>query len=327
MSILVTGAAGFVGLNVTEHLLAAGRDVVGLDRIDLPARARRAFAALPGRLVWIGGSVLSAADLARALTMAPVDAVVHCAVITSGSAREAADPEGIVAVNVQGAVATLVAASRRGVRRFVYPSSVAVYGSSARGVALVSEDLPARPIMLYGLTKLACETLLPRIAEVQGVGFAAARLASVYGPWEYATGARDTLSPMLSAVLLAEAGQEALLSPPGLGDFVYARDVAAGLVALADAADLRHTVYNVGSGVAATAEDWCRAVAGLRPGFRWRRAAEHETPNTVSHVAFDRGALDIARIRQDTGWSPRHGFDTAAADYLAWTGVPPGAQH
>ncbi len=54
MTILVTGAAGFVGLNVTEHLLHAGRTVVGLDRIDLPARARREFATLPGRLTSIG---------------------------------------------------------------------------------------------------------------------------------------------------------------------------------------------------------------------------------------------------------------------------------
>jgi len=319
MTILVTGAAGFVGLNVVEHLLRAGRTVVGLDRIDLPARARRDFAALPGSLIWIGGSVRSASDLSRAMTMAPVDVVIHCAVITSGSAREAADPEGIVDVNVSGAVATLAAAARRGVRRFIYPSSVAVYGASARGGQSVSEDLPAQPLMLYGLTKLACETLLPRIADVQGIGFAAARLASVYGPWEYATGARDTLSPMLSALELAKAEQEAVLSQPGVGDFVYSRDVAAGLVALADAPALDRALYNLGSGQARSAEDYCTALARIVPGFRWRRAAEGEQANVVSHVAFDRGPLAIGRIAADTGWGPQWPMKEAAADYLAWT--------
>ena len=53
------------------------------------------------------GSILSAADLTRALTSAPIEAVIHCAVITAGSAREKADPETIVAVNIQGAVASL----------------------------------------------------------------------------------------------------------------------------------------------------------------------------------------------------------------------------
>src|SRR5215475_9042059 len=123
MAILITGAAGFVALNIVEHLLRAGRDVVGLDRIALPERARREFATLPGLFTLIGGSILSSADMRRALTVAPVEAVIHCAVITAGSAREKADPEGIVAVNIHGAVATLMAAARRGVPRFVYPSS------------------------------------------------------------------------------------------------------------------------------------------------------------------------------------------------------------
>ena len=319
MTILVTGAAGFVGLNVVEHLLRAGRPVVGLDRIDLPPRARRLFPSLPGSLTWIGGSVQSASDLSRALTIAPVQAVVHCAVITAGPERERRDPEGIIATNVGGATAALAAAARRGVGRFIYPSSVAVYGTAARGVPLVREDeVPARPVMLYGLTKLACETLLPRMAEVCGIGFAAARLASVYGPWEYATGARDTLSPMLSALRHACAGTEAVLGPPGLGDFIYARDAAAGLVALADAPAPGQTIYNLGSGAAASAAHWCRALAAIVPGFRWRLAADGEVPNTVSHVPWDRGALDVARLAADAGWAPRFAMAQAAADYLAW---------
>ena len=112
MAILITGAAGFVALNVVEHLLTAGRDVVGLDQIPLPPRAQRGFAALPGRLTMIDGSILSAEALTAAMTAAPIEAVIHCAVITAGSAREIAAPETIVAVNVQGAVATLMAAAR-----------------------------------------------------------------------------------------------------------------------------------------------------------------------------------------------------------------------
>ena len=315
----VTGAAGFVGLNVVEHLLRAGRSVAGLDRIDLPPRARRLFPSLPGSLTWTSGSVQSASDLSRALTSAPVQAVIHCAVITAGTERERRDPEGIVATNVGGATTTLAAAARHGVGRFIYPSSVAVYGTAARGVDLVREDeVPPRPVMLYGLTKLACETLLPRVAEVGGIEFAAARLASVYGPWEYATGARDTLSPMLSALRHARTGTEAVLGPPGLGNFIYARDAAAGLVALADAPAPRRTIYNLGSGEVASAAHWCQALATLVPGFRWRLAATEEMPNTVSHVPWDRGALDVARLAADAGWAPRFAMAQAAADYLAW---------
>src|SRR3984957_15360934 len=248
MAILITGAAGFVALNIVERLLRAGRDVVGLDRIALPERARREFATLPGRFTLIGGSILSSADLRRALTVASIETVIHCAVITAGSARERADPESIVAVNVQGAVGALMAAARNRVATFVYPSSGSIYGAAARDVPLIDEDaLTPAPVSLYGLTKRAAETLLPRVAETQGVRFAAGRLGSVYGPWEYATGVRDTLSPMLQAFGCARRGEEAVLGLAWRGDFIFSRDVADGLVGLADAPALSRVVYNLGS--------------------------------------------------------------------------------
>jgi nucleoside-diphosphate-sugar epimerase len=321
MAILITGAAGFVALNVVEQLLGAGRDVVGLDRIALPERARRTFAALPGRFTLIGGSILSEADLRRALTILPVEAVIHCAVITAGSAREKADPEGIVAVNVQGAVATLMAAARRGVPRFVYPSSGSIYGAAARDVPLIDEDvLLPTPVSLYGLTKRAAETLLPRVAETQGVRFAAARLGSVYGPWEYATGVRDTLSPMLQALECARRGEEAVLGPAWRGDFIFSRDVADGLVRLADASGLSRTIYNLGSGRLGSAETWCEALAPVAPGLRWRHARAGETGNVDSHTGFHRGPMAIGKIARDTGFAPRWEFEAAAREWLGWLG-------
>ena len=319
MAVLVTGAAGFVALNVVEHLLTAGRDVVGLDRIMLPARATRSFAALPGRFTPIGGSILSTADLRRALTVAPIEAVIHCAVITAGAAREKADPEGIVAVNVDGAVTALMAAARAGVQRFIYPSSGAIYGAAARDVPLIDEDaLSPAPVNLYGLTKRAAETLLPRVAETQGLRFAAARLGSVYGPWEYATGVRDTLSPMLQVLEHARRGEAALLGPAWRGDFIYARDVAAGLVRLADAPTLSRVVYNLGSGRLGSAATWCEAVAQTVPGFRWRMAADGEAPNVDSHTGFHRGPMAIGKIGRDSGYAPQWDFAAAARAWAAW---------
>lgn len=319
MTILITGAAGFVALNVIEHLLASGGDVVGLDRIPLPTRAIKDFAALPGRLTMIDGTILSAADLTRALKAAPIEAVIHCAVITAGAAREKSDPETIVAVNVQGAVGTMMAAVRAGVKRFVYPSSGSIYGHAAKGVAVIEEDaLNPAPVMLYGLTKRAAETILPRIAETQDMRFTAARLGSVYGPWEYATGVRDTLSPMLQALECGRAGQEAVLGPPWRGDYIYSRDVAAGLVRVAGAPGLSRTIYNLGSGRAQTVADWCAALAPLLPGFRWRLAPAGEAYGVESHTGFDRGAFDIEKISSETGFVPRFGFAAAATDYLKW---------
>jgi nucleoside-diphosphate-sugar epimerase len=319
MAILVTGAAGFVALNVVEHLLTSGQDVIGLDRIPLPARAVRDFAALPGRLTMVNGTIVSDADLARALTAGPVEAVIHCAVITAGSPREVADPESIVSVNIQGAVKTLVAAARAGVTRFVYPSSGAIYGASAATVDLMDEDtLRPAPVNLYGLTKFAAESILPRIAETRSVALTVARLGVVFGPWEYATGVRDTLSPMLQTLDLLDSGAEAVLGPPWRGDYTLSRDIAAGLVVLAGMKSTPRTIYNLATGRGTTSEDWCRSLARHRPDFRWRRAGDGALGNVDSHTGYDRGAMDIARITADTPYRPAFDLDSAAAHLLAW---------
>jgi nucleoside-diphosphate-sugar epimerase len=290
-----------------------------LDRIALPARAARDFAALPGRLRMLEGTVESEADLARAFGAAPVEAAVHCAVVTAGSAREAADPGGIVAVNVLGAVATLMAAKRAGADRFVYPSSGAVYGHAARGAAELDEETTGTaPASLYGLTKRAAETILPRIAETQGMRCVCLRFGSVYGPWEYATGVRDTLSPMLQALEAARAGREIVLGPAWKGDFVYSRDVGAGVVQVLDAPRWRRTVYNLGGGRFESAADWCAALARAMPGARWRLAAPGEAYEIESHTGFDRAKMRIDRIAGDCGVSPAFDFDAAARDWLGW---------
>jgi UDP-glucuronate 4-epimerase len=246
--------------------------------------------------------------------------VIHCAVITAGFVRERSDPETIVAVNIQGAVATLMAAARQGVKTFVYPSSGSIYATAARDVPLVDEDaLNPAPVPLYGLTKRAAETLLPRIAATQNVRFAAARLGSVYGPWEYDTGVRDTLSPMLQALQCALRNEEAVLASAWRGDFIFSRDVADGLTHLTDADALSRAVYNLGSGQLHSAATWCEALTRAVPAFRWRHAAPGEPANVDSHTGFHRGPMAIGKIARDAGYSPRCSFDEAAQEWVKWT--------
>ena len=317
MAILVTGAAGFVGLNVTEALLAAGQAVVAFDALPLPAAAEAAFAALPGRLLAAEGDIRSAGDLDRAFALAPIAAVLHAAVITAGPERERADPETIVAVNLGGAIAALRAAVRHGAGRFVHTSSGSVYGHPpADGGRYDEATTWPRPLALYGITKLAAEQAVLRLAEVNGLSAAAARLGSVFGPWEWATGVRDTLSPMLQALDAFERDGEAVLGPVAAVDQVYSRDVAAGLAALL-AVPGATGVFNLGSGRLADAADFCRAVAALRPGFRWRMAAPGVAPNTITFMP-PRTPMAIGRIAAATGWRPGFTLEQAVADLLAW---------
>jgi nucleoside-diphosphate-sugar epimerase len=319
-AILVTGGAGFVGLNLVEALLGRGAHAVVFGREPaLPGPAEAAFAKLPGRCTVIQGDVTDAAALRAVFAAHCIAAVFPFAAVTAGPAREAADPALVIDVNLKAVIATLAAAREAGtVRRVILPSSGAVYGESAYAHPVLDEaTTPPIPISLYGVTKYAVERAGLRLAGLWGLDAIAARIGATYGPWERDSGLRDTLSIHL-AIFEAAARGEALVIPPAplpAYDWVYVRDLVAGLLALLDAPAPPHRVVNLGSGA-----DWAPHAASCLdrvPGLAWRHALAGETPTLAWNETRPRGVLAIARAA-DFGWRPR--FDPGAAydDYAAW---------
>jgi UDP-glucose 4-epimerase len=91
---------------------------------------------------------------------------------------------------------------------------------------LLDEELPCDPVSLYAITKFASEKVAARLAALWQTDFISVRLSAVFGPWERATGVRDTLSPLMQ-IFTAHAKQSAAHSgPPGVRDWIYAPDVA-----------------------------------------------------------------------------------------------------
>ncbi|MGG5809175.1 NAD-dependent epimerase/dehydratase family protein [Falsiroseomonas sp. CW058] len=321
---LVTGGAGFVGLNLTEALLARGGHVVVFGReAALPGAAPARFARLPGRLEVIAGDVNDASALRAVFAGRRIGAVFPFAAVTAGPEREAADPHGVLDVNLHGLIRTLEAARDAGtVRRVVLPASAAVYGESAYSHAVLDEaTTPAVPVSLYGVTKYAVERAGLRLCAHWGLDAVAARIGACFGPWERDTGLRDTLSPHLALATAARAGREAVL-PPGLRlsyDWVYVRDLVAGLLALLDAPAPPHRVVNLASGEDfAPRLDACLGVLAARfRGFRWRDAAAGEAATIRVSEARPRGVMAIARAAA-FGWRPRFAPVAAYEDYVGW---------
>jgi UDP-glucuronate 4-epimerase len=319
MSVLVTGAAGFVGLALVEHLLARGERVLGLDLAPPPAEALQAFAAQPGRFEAIAADVRDADALHDAFGRHAPDRVVVLAAVTADAVRERTAPRAIFEVNVGGVLAVLAAAAGagRGVRRVVHASSGAVYGASGATAATLAEDLtPLRPEALYGISKLAAEQAALRLAALHGLDLVVGRLGTCFGPWEADTGVRDTPSAPLQILRLAERGEAVVLPRPSRRDWLYVRDAAAGLAALLDAPRPAHRVYNVAAGFQGSLVDWCRAIEPAFEGLRWR--VDACGANVDLYAPYDRAPMDVARLRADTGFEPRFDLAAAAADYLPW---------
>lgn len=322
MSVLVTGASGFVGLNVAEALLGRGRDVVLFANAPPPDAAMTVLSSLPGAMRVITGDVRSRGDLDRAYEASGVQRVVHAAAMTPGGGRERADGRATVEVNVLGTLTALEAAAAHGAQRFVLVSSGAVYGSNAFETLDEAGTAPA-PENVYGISKLAAEQLGLRFGRLHSLDVRVCRLSSVFGPWERDTGVRETLSPILQATRFALAGEEARLPRAGRRDWTYARDVAAAIIALLDAKAPGFELYNIGSGTDWTVTDWCARLAGAYSGFSWRIASDPTEANVDYWVERERAPLATGRLSSDLGFVPRYGLDEAFADYLEWLAAVP----
>lgn len=319
MAVLITGGFGFVGLNVAEELLRREEEVVLFGLGELPEAARADFAALPGVFHCFEGDVCDASALERAFGGYGVDHVFHGAAVTAGPDRERHDPAAVMEVNLMGTIATLEAARRHGVRRFLSPSSCSVYGASDYDVA-VCDEATTQPVpeSVYAISKYAAERTAIRLGKRWEMDVVAARITEVFGPWERDTGVRDTLSAPLLVTRLAMQGQEAVLPRPGQRDWGYARDVARALLALLDAEKPKFDVYNISTGVQWTIEAWCDRLRQVYPDFRYRMARSGEEANVDYHDSRDRSPLAIERLTTDIGYQPSFPFTTAFDDYMEW---------
>jgi UDP-glucuronate 4-epimerase len=179
MTAFVTGAAGFIGLAVTEACWRAASASSASILFQLLNMRERTFARLPGKFEQFWGDVCDAEGLKAALRRRDANCVLNLAAVTAGAAREIADPVGVVRVNVGGAAAAMEAAAGCGIRRVVHLSSGSVYGASGRDVDLLTEETPLRPEQLYGITKQAGEPVALRLADLHRLDLPIGRLGTV----------------------------------------------------------------------------------------------------------------------------------------------------
>lgn len=315
---IVIGGGGFVGLNIVEHLLAAGRDAVIFDIAPPPDTALEALKALPGSLRLAIGSVEAPGAIAAALSP-QTDTMVYGAAVTAGMERDRTAPETTLGVNLNGFLLALRAAHEAGLRRVINLSSAGAYGAAAfRGSGILREDHTADPQNIYAITKFASERVADRMHAVWGLDAISVRLSGVFGRWERRTGVRDTPSPQFQIVEALAAGKPALLERTDGRDWIYASDVAEIVARLMDAQSLRHRLYNVSTGVTWSVLDWGIAMAATFPNGRCDLAETPEQANVALHALSDRRSLSIERLERDIGPLNCRGIEQSVSDYAKW---------
>ena len=302
--ILVTGGAGFVGLNVVEQLRARGDEVrvADLDRPAIDVPYVRADVAQPPDGMFAG-----------------VKRVIHLAAITADPARDARDPALIAEVNLLGTIRMLEAARRHGVERFVYASTGALYGAAGVGVEHPLDEEADRPVpeTMYGITKYAAERACLRLGSLWNLDVRIGRLGTAFGRWEHATSARTVISPPTQLAALARRGQDAVFFKLGATDYIYAPDLAAAIIAVMDAGAPKHRLYHLSTGAAWSLPEWCALLQQRFPQFRWRESTQEAECNVMPLTRITRTRFSNQRL-QELGWRPRFTLAQARDDFLDW---------
>ncbi len=317
MKILIFGGTGFVGLNIAAALLAREHRVALFDRMGLPPAAQQAFKSF-GALKVVTGDITDGQAVEQAVADG-YDAIILGAAITAGATRDAADPESILRVNLLAQLPVLMTARRSGVARIINLSSGAAYGTVPGAEQLV-EDMLCDPVSLYAITKYASEKVAARLGALWQFDVISVRLSGVFGPWERATGSRDTPSAQMQIAVALQNEREAVLPRPGVKDWIYAPDVADAVTLLVEAARPKHRLYNISTGREWSALQWGQDLAALHPGFICRLAKPGEAATIDLYGDTDRPPLSVSRMEQEFGWRARFGCADSVADLDDWRG-------
>lgn len=319
MTILVTGAAGFIGFHVSKALLAQGRAVLGVDNLNdyYDPTLKEARLAQLRRQPGFRFERLEIADTAAVAALVSPDSgiteIIHLAA-QAGVRYSLQNPHAYIAANIQGQINLLEAARHLpGLKHFVYASSSSVYGHAQKSPFSV-QDRTDTPLSLYAATKKADELFHYTYAHLYRVPATGLRFFTVYGPW----GRPDMAAFLFTKAILA--GEPIRLFNRGdmRRDFTFIDDIVAGVLAALDrppqddGAAPPHRVYNLGNNHPEKLTDF---VALLEEALG-RKALLDLQPMQPGDVYET--AADIAESRRDLGFEPTTPLAVGLPKFVRW---------
>ena len=316
MTILLTGAAGFIGYHVAEALLARGERVIGVDNLNdyYDVRLKRArLERLDGR----AGFEFCCADLADRDAVfqlvghnKDIDIVVHLAA-QAGVRHSLVDPYAYVQSNVMGHLVVLEAARLLPrLRHLVYASSSSVYGAN-QSLPFSESDRVDTPLSIYAATKRAGELMSHAYAHLHRLPQTGLRFFTVYGPW----GRPDMAYFSFARAIVA--GEPITVYDGGRlkRDFTYIDDIVAGVVGCMDRppeGELPARVLNIGNH---RSEEVNTLIALLEQSLG-QRAIVRDVARPAADVAETFASVDA--IGSLTGFLPSTSLAEGIPRFVAW---------
>ncbi|MEM9141006.1 MAG: NAD(P)-dependent oxidoreductase [Pseudomonadota bacterium] len=309
MRVFLTGGTGFIGLALSARLVRDGVDVMSVAEAPPPDWA----AGMLGDGVRFAAiDIRDKEALTRALKDWRPDSLIHGAALTPDDTVErAGGTAAIFDINVGGTAIALEAAAEAGIGRVMAFSSGAAYGRTLDDTDVLDEaETECRPAALYAISKLAAEKTALRLGALHGLSVVTPRLSAAWGPWEYRTRHRRTLSPPWQIVEAALDGKRPIVPEGAALPLIYAGDAADMLVRLAMSE--AEGVVNVGS-------DRMIDLAGFAEAALREAGTAPTGSQEIELFTAGRPPMRLARLEAAIGTLPRTDVADALAETIAWT--------
>jgi len=319
MTVLVTGAAGFIGFTTSKALLERGERVIGIDDLNDYYAVSLKEARL-AELERFGDFTFHRLDIAERGAVgalmareASIDRVVHLAA-QAGVRYSLTNPRAYVSANMVGQVEVLEACrSQRGLKHLVFASSSSVYGGNTKLPFAITDPVDT-PRSLYAASKKADELMSHCYAHLYRVPTTGLRFFTVYGPW----GRPDMAAWLFTEAILAGRPVRVFNHGKMRRDFTYIDDIVAGVLATLDrppaddGAEPPYRLYNLGNH---RSEELMRFIAVLEAALG-RKATLELAPMEPGDVPAT--YADITETTRDLGFKPVTPIDEGLPRFVAW---------
>jgi UDP-glucuronate 4-epimerase len=316
MAVIVTGAAGFIGMHVCERLLERGERVIGVDTFNAYydvrlKEARAARLASRPRFDMARVDVADVRGFEMLVHQSAPRSIVHLAA-QAGVRYSLDNPFAYERSNVAGHLSVLEAC-RHGpsVRHLVYASSSSVYGDRAMGSAGFREDEAlAAPASLYAATKRAGELMSQAYASLFDIGQTGLRFFTVYGPW----GRPDMAYYGFTQKILAGQPIEVFGEGRMARDFTYIDDIVDGIMGVLDhpPAEGEHRLFNIGDSRPVGLMD----MIGVLERALGREAVKRMLPMQPGDVTAT--FADVSRLNALCGYAPKVTLEAGLPRFVDW---------
>ena len=304
--IVVTGAAGFIGSNLIDRLLALGAEVIGVDNLYNGRMENLEDAYKSRKFEFIKGDIRDIIFLLEIFQ--DIDIIYHEAAFTSV-------PESLKLpvlcndFNVSGTLNVLNAARKKDVEKIIFASSASVYGDT--NILPIKEDIHRMPISPYGASKLACEAYMLSYHSVYGLDTVCLRYFNVYGPRQKDSPYSGVISIWLGRIIRNE---DLIIFGDGenLRDYTYIKDVLQANLTVLDK-DIGGEILNIACGSPIDLTNLAKLMLKITNKENLKIIYANPRPGDIKHSYGD-----ISKAKKLMDFESKYSQEDGLRDYIKW---------